>query len=202
MTDDADFKSILDRLPRFSDEQKGKLLARLKQQKTVAISASPSEDDAKGDWLFTGICAALRQKGMISNASLYGLKRTRGYQKYHASRERIAKELETLLPAKDRDQSRLALAQLVGTALITWCEKKTIVYLLRDERTGKLIPFKDKQEGRKYEVVPTKIREVSAGFVLDNAAQAIEALELCFPGYVDANLFHVVLTGFERETVR
>lgn len=166
MTPDEAFKIALANLPHFSPEQKAKLLLFLKQQKAqAAVEEKPEIGD---DWLFKGICSAMKQKGLISGASTYGATRTNGYKKYLAAREELIPELELLLPTRNRSQSRLSLAMLVGNALIKWCARA---------------------DGEKP----------SPGYILANAVHSLEALELCFPGYISSNMFHIVLGGFEAK---
>lgn len=166
MTDDPDFKSLLAALPRLSGPQRAELAKRLKASAQFAEPAS--EPLGGSDWLFQGIAASLRQKGLISWPSTFGLTKTKGYKKYLASRDSVMKELELLLPKRDRSQARLALGQLVGVALIKWCAKQCA-------------------------------DQPSPGYILANTEHAIEALELCYPGYISSNLFHIVLTGFKPE---
>jgi len=171
MTDDPEFKSWLSTLPRLSASQRAELAKRLK---ALAQSENPAQEpQERADWLFQGIAIALKQKGLISGPSTFGLTKTKGYQKYLASRDSVMKELEELLPTRDRSQAKLTLGHLVGVALIKWC-------------------------GKQYSAIPDKLVQPGPGFILGSVEHAIEALELCYPGYISANLFHVVLTGFKQ----
>lgn len=162
MSDEEDFKSLLVRLPRFTAGQRREIAAKLKASAQTSDAPSDAEED---DWLYRGLCVALRERGLLSRTSEYGLTRTKGHASYLKLAPRLRRELETLLPERNRSQGRLTLAHVVGLALVRYCRA-------RDP-------------------------EASAGYVLTNAGSAFEALEHCYPGYIEANLFHVVIGGFK-----
>lgn len=166
---DQDFKELLAKLPKLSDEQRERVLTNLKgSQKLFGSIARVRDDSAKdSDWLLPGICAALKMKGLLSAQSERSIKYTKGYERYAKNAVHLMNDLDRLLPRTiSKSQGRAAIAQLAGIALIKWCQ--TCFKL-------------DKP--------------LSASFVLSNADKTFESIELCFPGYVEANMLHVVIGG-------
>lgn len=183
MIDEDDFSSLLGKLPKFSADQRKQVLLRLKQQSQINNdNAAPNDTSLHDDWLLLGICSALRARGLLTKMSLFALTQTTGYKAYLKVNQSLMRELSLLLPERSRSQARASLAQLVGVALIKWCEKSLTVAVYDEEH--------DRH-------VRQQIRPVSPSYVLKHAASAFEAIELCYPGYLDANLFHVLIGGFD-----
>lgn len=162
------------KLRELTPDQRNATLGSLKYLGAIAVKEETS--GGEDDWLLKGIFIALKKNGLMAKSTLVSLRRGRAMKQY---KEAAPILLETLSPIASSTSAQSTLAYLCGIALIEWCRKYCFV----------------KVED-KFVQSP-----MSAQLILANSSKLIEALEDQFPGYIQANMFHMVVAS-ERKHVR
>lgn len=169
-----DFPVWKSRLSELSEDQVTELLQSLK-----LLNKLPNKPFLKqtgfreeSDWLFDGIYLALKRAGWVSDSTRYRLLSTKSYGIYKRDAPAVMKQLEKLLP-EGPGQHRA---------------KTTLAYLV-----GNALVLWVKRRKKMPQKATTVVKFVT---------RAVEAIEGQFPGYIAANLFHLVIGGINGQSVR
>lgn len=156
------------RLRELSEHQRRDLTKRMS---LLGIDMKSKDEKAmtllSEDWLLDGIVSRLKSRGLMSHVAVAPLIRGRSYGYYRLHASALRDELDLLRSQRDYTQLSDVHARMLTAQLVA----DAIIKWL---------------EKRKMAVTPA--------MVLSNTHHAIEALNACFPGYVSAGMFHVVLS--------
>jgi len=159
----TEFEKITARLAELSPEQVTSLLQRIRLLHKRSMD-NRSETLPGEDWLLQGIVVKLKRAGLLSEAGMPVLLRSKGYAAYRKRSVQLRQDLDGLLAKhSNRSAARLLLAGLVASALLGWLAARRI--------------------------------PATPNLLLLNADKAFTALSEQWPGYIEANLFHIVVSG-------
>ena len=210
MNDDEAFRALRARIPNLTPEQKADLLARLKQQKTMtAVDEARERKRDPGDWLLVGLLKALEDKGILPVNGEMGMRGWRSYKRFKENAPELRRRIERYLPNDRRDRTTLVpLARVVGHCLVRYSEnlilRMTAAYEYEqrtratdDEDDDEAESDEERRERRRLmkesKWSPKNIPDLTGSFVLGQAKNAAEALDLCYPGYRESGLLHMVV---------
>lgn len=94
--------------------------------KLLGFSEETTSESGNADWLLNGISARLRARGHGHTAEVNRMLHSKGYKTYAKNAPTLLKELEALLPEKNKTRNRLILGQLVCNALVKWCTARRV----------------------------------------------------------------------------
>ncbi len=153
------------RVAELTEEQSRDLLARMRALKQIEVGVDTNNPNLSEDWLLAGIMNTFQAKGIINKTSFGVVLHSRGCKEYKKVASQLTGQMEELLPGPHRRAAwRSKLACVVAEALIHYA--------------------------RCYYPPYTAF---TPGMILMLAPYTLEALEACFPGYIKAGVFHMII---------
>lgn len=116
MCSEKDFKELLLNLPKLSEEQKKKLIPRLKV--LGIIDQEPKADTSDEEWVRRGIAQALKERGIFSGSFISEAMAARAFGGYKEKTAKAGKMLEAGANRKLNYEEKVLLAQLATTAMV------------------------------------------------------------------------------------
>lgn len=120
MCTEQEFKKILVSLPKLTDDQKKRLLPRLKMLGVIPSSQEPPPDETDEEWVRRGIARALKEKGISSASFLSDTMAKRAFKNYRVKTSAAAKVLEAGANKKLNYEEKMLIAEL---AAISMCDR-------------------------------------------------------------------------------